>query len=287
MRNATESRGLRDERWRATMPEIIRSGKLLPGHRARAFTLVELLVVIAVIAILAAMLLPVLASARLSAQCTVCQSNLRQLGLATQLYWDDNRENCFFYGSQSLVHNGMNGALWWFGWIEGTSAPEGHRAFDLSMGVLARYLNGSNVRLCPSPVWNSPLFKRKGTNVIFSYGYNKYLSPPTTHTFANISRVRNPTETALFGDTAQVNTFQYPASATHPMFEEWYWLDFEGTNYSGPGYQPNCQFRHNHKANVVFVDGHVDLEKPVAGSIDPRLPNEFIGQLNRGALTLQ
>lgn len=56
----------------------------------RAFTLVELLVVIAVIAILAAILFPVFAFARRSARRTVCASNLRQTGIAFTLYQQDN-----------------------------------------------------------------------------------------------------------------------------------------------------------------------------------------------------
>ena len=62
------------------------------------------------------------------------------------------------------------------------------------------------------------------------------------------------------------------------MFEEWYYLDLQ-TNYASANNQPNGHFRHAQKADAAFADGHVELEKPVAGSFDKRLPNQFIGQL--------
>jgi prepilin-type N-terminal cleavage/methylation domain-containing protein len=60
------------------------------GRASRsAFTLVELLVVIAILALLAALLFPVLFSSKAQARASVCSSNLRQIGLAIQMYRDD------------------------------------------------------------------------------------------------------------------------------------------------------------------------------------------------------
>src|SRR5262245_37679801 len=61
-------------------------------QRRLAFTLVELLVVIAIIALLAALLFPVFAAARARARRTTCISNLRQLGMALQMYKQDYEE---------------------------------------------------------------------------------------------------------------------------------------------------------------------------------------------------
>lgn len=236
------------------------------------FTLIELLVVIAVMAILAAMLLPVLNRCKMSAQRAACQSNLRQLGLAAQLYWTDNRGNSFHYSSPTNT-----GALYWFGWIN-TTLPEGQRPFDLSAGALYPYIQNSHVRICPSLAWWSPQFKRKGTSVIFSYGCNSFVFGGPGHKTLGESNISHMSETALFADSAQVNDFQAPASHSNPMFEEWYYVDLE-TNYDSPHNYPNAQFRHMHTANVVFADGHVGVERPVPGSIDPRLPDQWIGQL--------
>ena len=252
-----------------------------PMRHPYAFTLIELLVVMAIIAILTAMLLPALSKGKLSAQRAACESNLRQLGVATEMYLGDNA-NQFFRRRELLT---TADEQWWFGWLQGPTVPEGQRAFDLSTGVLFPYLHGSDVRLCPSPAWNSPQFKLKGTNVIFSYGCNASLFAGPSQKPVNANKVSHPADTALFADAAQVNTFQTQNSPYPIMFEEWYYLDLE-TNYSNANNQPNGHFRHSQKANVTFADGHVDLEKPVPDSIDKRLPSQFIGQLRPEILKL-
>ncbi len=236
------------------------------------FTLIELLVVVAIIGILSAILLPVLTRGKLSAQCAVCQGNLRELGAATQMYWNDNAGHSFSY-SIALTNNGE---LYWFGWIG--NGAEGQRPFDLSVGVLYPYFGGEDIRLCPSPVWNLPKFELKGTNVIFSYACNSYIFGGPGQVILNQAKIMHPADTVAMADAAEVNNFQAPASALNPMFEEWYYVDLE-TNYASPNNYPNTHFRHSQKANVTFADGHVEMEPFVAGSIDPRLPSLYIGQL--------
>lgn len=239
----------------------------------RAFTLIELLVVIAVIAVLAALLLPVLAKSRSQAQRAVCEGNLRQLGLAAELYWDDNGGNCFNYTFGTT----NSGQILWFGWLG--AGAEGTRQFDLSRGALFPYLNGSDVRLCPAFGSDLAHFKLKGTNVIFSYGYNSYLSAPADHPSINVTRIKRLSQIALFADAAQINDFQAPASHSNPMIEEWFSLD-NPTNYPSSSYYPHAHFRHSRRANATFCDGHVDLENYVLGSIDPKMPNQYVGRLH-------
>ena len=243
----------------------LKSERPPPPGASPAFTLVELLVVMSLIAILTALLLPMLAGGRRAARRIQCASSLRQLGLAGQMYLDDNGGNFFAYRDGAT--NG--GVIYWFGWLQ--NGAEGQRGFDPGYGALYSYVPASGVDLCPALNYSAPEFKLKATGAADGYGYDLNLSPGLQGA-VNVGKLRRLAELTFLADAAQVNTFLAPASASHPMLEEFYYVSTNPT-------EATAHFRHEKRANVVFCDGHVARENPLPGSQDQRLPGQLLGRL--------
>lgn len=234
-------------------------------RRLRAFTLVELLMVLAMVALLAGLLLPSLARVRSTSHTARCTSNLHQFGLAAQMYWDDHSGRAF--SERTVRTNG--GWKYWFGWLQ--DGGEGERAFEPAAGALWAYLPSRGVETCPALDRCSARFKSKAHGAAFGYAYNLLIGPRGSPGIL-LSQSEHPTELAVFTDGGQVNDFQPPASLDRPMLEEFYYFD---TNTLGA----TVHFRHGGHAQVMFADGHVGTESPAPRSLDARLPGEIVGRL--------
>jgi prepilin-type N-terminal cleavage/methylation domain-containing protein/prepilin-type processing-associated H-X9-DG protein len=127
------------------------------ARRRRAFTLLELLVVVAVIGVLAGLLLPALGRAREAGRATACLSNLRQVGIALQLYVQD------FQNRLPIMRDrGMEAPL--------TNAPPRTNEWPSVDGVLSNYLGSVRVLQCPAD--RRQIFERTGS----SYAWNSLLN---------------------------------------------------------------------------------------------------------------
>lgn len=244
----------------------VRQVRRVGWARFGAFTLIELLVVMGMVALLAGLLVPGLGRARQSAQAARCTGNLRQLGIAAHLYWDDHAGRAF----PERKGRESDGWVYWFGWLQ--DGVEGDRLFDPGRGALWPYLGGRGVEVCPSLERTRGVFKSKARGAAFGYGYNLLLGP-RGGVPVDMNQVREPARLSVLADCAQVNDFQPPASAERPMLEEFYYF---GTNRL----EATVHFRHGNRAQVVFADGHVGGEMVWAGSEDRRLPRQRLGRLD-------
>lgn len=235
----------------------------LSGHssgRGSAFTLVELLVVVALIAILAALLLPALAKAKDAAYSAKCRSNLHQIGLALTMYVGD------FHHYPGVVPS--------------TKMPSGYWNDYLTPYCSSRWTDP--VFRCPS--YRGLTLAPKGVLPLGSYGYNANgvqwwfsdlgLSAINVNDGSTIpmpeNRIVSPSEMMAIGDAnhywvpGHVLTDLYRTNAPDSI-SGWSLLDITAQrSMEAPSYPDRQrilragQRRHRGRSQVVFCDGHVE-----------------------------
>ena len=251
----------------------------------RAFTLVELIVSISIIAALVGILLPTLGSARDAARGAVCLSGQRQLVTGWMLYAQDNAERVMPLAYTDAADIGSGDGIYWWGSDGSTSGVIDHGA-----GFLAPYLDASlgvrSVFECPTqPVGTyipqgNPLIpeERRFTS---TYGYNGYyLSPSRTpgwsgtigsQAWKRLSDLDRSSDLLVFADTLLPTSPSRPGRSSALLDPPLLYLgDGEWTVNE----HPTTAFRHGSRgpglsgaANAATADGSARAHAAEAGWI--------------------
>jgi prepilin-type processing-associated H-X9-DG protein len=213
-----------------------------------------LLVVIAIIAILAALLLPALSKAKARAQRTQCLGNLKQLGLAWQLYIGDN--NDLLPLNHQAPYGGRNALSSLPGsWVVGNARLDTSTT-NLEQGTLFTYSHNARVYHCPADQSKTdPLPQLPRTRSIMLSAYMNgntatYDPDVDPRILTKLSEIRRPGPT-------QVWTFLDASENTIGGGSFYVWpLAKVSENQNWFYFQPSD--RHSIGADLTFADGHVE-----------------------------
>jgi type II secretory pathway pseudopilin PulG len=235
--------------------------------RSRGFTLLELLAAVAITIVLAAIIATAAWKLYAASSLAVSANNIRSLAMGGMAYLADNGNEYWRY-RQGI----SEGVVWWFGFETRASfkSAEGKREFDPSRGPLAGYVP-ANIRPDPSFALAGAAMKPKFRNGYIGTGYNTLIgggwsgNGETAHQL----RIPDPSRVVVFFTSAQVNTFQPPASSSNPMIEEFYGIDED---------EVTVHFRHGGKAMVSFASGNAGFLPMDESTRDAKLPEANVGR---------
>jgi len=228
------------------------------------FTLIELLVVIAIIAILAAMLLPVLAKAKLKAQQSACLSNLKQLQLSWLIYCDDN--------ANRLPDNLKKPAAATPNWVNGdvSTAADATNATLIEVGQIYPCNKSVGIYRCPADLLPDNRSAPPITFRVRTYSINSYMNGPSP----DIGQAKD----GFTGYHLNVKTgdIKYPPPVSALVFTEEAQFSIDDGQFgfvpSGlPGQGPNNEWWNipamvHRGSNLSFADGHAEFRKWVDGT---------------------
>lgn len=222
-----------------------------------AFTLLEILVVVAILGILAALLFPVFSQARERARRTACLSNLKQMGLGMQMYSQDNDEFLPAWTSyQVCATNGTTGGDGPDGGVNcGADTPD--KYWDAAITPYIKMGDPGAVVPDSGGVWHCPdaeLGERYN-----SYGYSQGLAAYSTYDafyylFPPLASLRDPTQTVIIGDGGTSGRLGLPSQMQG--YAEKYVPGYEYIKNGTRAYTRDAPFRHQDGANYLFCDGH-------------------------------